>query len=40
MGVMTAVQRKVSLIVPTCDRPALLREALASIRALEGADLS
>ena len=36
----TATQRKVSVIVPTCDRPALLREALASIRALEGPDLS
>lgn len=29
----------VSVIVPTRDRPALLREALASIRALEGPDL-
>ena len=35
----TVTQRKVSVIVPTCDRPALLREALASIRALEGSDL-
>ncbi len=31
--------RLVSVVVPTRDRPALLREALASIRALEGADL-
>ena len=37
---MAAVQRKVSVIVPTCDRPMLLREALASIRALEGHDLT
>jgi glycosyltransferase involved in cell wall biosynthesis len=37
--VNTAAARKVSVIVPTCDRPALLREALASIRALEGPDL-
>jgi glycosyltransferase involved in cell wall biosynthesis len=29
----------VSVIVPTCDRPAFLREALASIRAVEGPDL-
>jgi glycosyltransferase involved in cell wall biosynthesis len=40
MGVMTTAQRKVSVIVPTCDRPALLREALASIRALDGPDLT
>jgi glycosyltransferase involved in cell wall biosynthesis len=40
MGVKTPVQRKVSVIVPTCDRPALLREALTSIRALEGPDLT
>jgi glycosyltransferase involved in cell wall biosynthesis len=39
MAVKTATQRKVSVIVPTCDRPALLREALASIRRLEGSDL-
>jgi glycosyltransferase involved in cell wall biosynthesis len=39
VGVNTARPRKVSVIVPTCDRPALLREALASIRALEGPDL-
>jgi len=32
--------RKVSVIVPAYDRPLLLREALASIRALEGADLA
>jgi glycosyltransferase involved in cell wall biosynthesis len=31
---------RVSVIVPTRDRPALLAEALASIRALEGPDLS
>jgi glycosyltransferase involved in cell wall biosynthesis len=31
---------RVSVIVPTCDRPTLLGEALASIRALEGPDLS
>src|SRR4051812_34163168 len=31
---------QVSVIVPTCWRPALLREALASIRALEGPDVS
>jgi glycosyltransferase involved in cell wall biosynthesis len=37
---MTAAQRKVSVIVPTCNRPALLRQALASIRALEGPDLT
>ncbi|HLZ70663.1 MAG TPA: glycosyltransferase [Dehalococcoidia bacterium] len=30
----------VSVIVPTRDRPALLREALGSIRALEGPDLA
>jgi glycosyltransferase involved in cell wall biosynthesis len=36
---MLTTPRKVSVIVPTCDRPALLREALASIRALEGSDL-
>ena len=34
-----ASPRKVSVVVPTRDRPALLREALASIRALEGDDL-
>lgn len=32
-------RRLVSVIVPTRDRPALLRKALASIRALEGPDL-
>jgi glycosyltransferase involved in cell wall biosynthesis len=32
--------RRVSVVVPTCDRPAFLREALASIRALEGEDLT
>ena len=30
---------RVSVIVPTRDRPALLREALTSIRALEGPGL-
>lgn len=40
MGLITAAKRKVSVIVPTCDRPALLRQALASIRALEGPDLA
>jgi glycosyltransferase involved in cell wall biosynthesis len=30
----------VSVVIPTCDRPALLREALASVRALEGDDLA
>ncbi len=34
MGVSTKVTR-ISVIVPTRDRPALLREALASIRAIE-----
>lgn len=32
--------RRVSVIVPTRDRPAMLREALASIRALEADDLA
>jgi len=32
--------RRVSVIVPSCDRPSTLREALASIRALEGSDLA
>lgn len=32
--------RRVSVVVPTCDRPALLREALASIRARESEALS
>jgi glycosyltransferase involved in cell wall biosynthesis len=32
--------RRVSVVVPTCNRPELLREALASIRALEGPDLA
>lgn len=31
--------RRVSVVVPTRDRPELLRQALASIRALEGPDL-
>jgi glycosyltransferase involved in cell wall biosynthesis len=38
--VIAARKHKVSVIVPTCDRPALLRQALASIRALEGPDLT
>lgn len=33
------VRRRVSVVVPTFDRPALLRTALASIRAVEGPDL-
>ena len=37
---MTAQPRRVSVIIGTRDRPALLREALASIRALEGPDLT
>ena len=37
---ITAPKPKVSVIVPTCDRPALLRQALASIRALEAPDLT
>ncbi len=37
---MTQLPRRVSVIIGTCDRPALLREALASIRALEGPDLA
>jgi glycosyltransferase involved in cell wall biosynthesis len=40
MVLTPAAQHKVSVIVPTCDRPALLRQALASIRALEGPDLT
>jgi glycosyltransferase involved in cell wall biosynthesis len=32
--------RRVSVVVPTCDRPAPLRRALASIRAVEGPDLA
>lgn len=31
--------RRISVIVPTCDRPGMLRQALASIRALEANDL-
>ena len=34
------VPRTVSVVVPTRDRPQLLKEALASIRALEGPDLT
>jgi glycosyltransferase involved in cell wall biosynthesis len=37
---MSVRQRRVSVIVPTRDRPEMLRQALASIRALEGPDLS
>lgn len=37
---MSASPRLVSVVVPTRDRPAFLRQALASIRALEGPDLS
>jgi glycosyltransferase involved in cell wall biosynthesis len=37
MGIQT---KKVSVVVPTQDRPTLLREALQSIRALEDDDLS
>jgi glycosyltransferase involved in cell wall biosynthesis len=40
MDLTMTAQRKVSVIVPTCDRPVLLRQALASIRALEGPDLA
>ncbi|MDP4005840.1 glycosyltransferase family A protein [Methylobacterium sp. NEAU K] len=36
----TARRPEVSVVVPTCNRASLLREALASIRALEGADLT
>ena len=36
----TSNVQRVSVIVPTCNRPALLAEALASIRALEGPDLA
>jgi glycosyltransferase involved in cell wall biosynthesis len=32
--------RRVSVVVPTRDRPAMLRQALASVRAREGDDLS
>lgn len=32
--------RFVSVVVPTLDRPAMLREALTSVRALEGPDLA
>jgi glycosyltransferase involved in cell wall biosynthesis len=37
---MNGMPRLVSVIIGTHDRPALLREALASIRALEGPDLT
>jgi glycosyltransferase involved in cell wall biosynthesis len=36
---MAGTQHRVSVVVPTCNRPALLRQALASIRSVEGADL-
>jgi glycosyltransferase involved in cell wall biosynthesis len=32
-------KRRVSVVIPTRERPAMLRQALASIRALEGPDL-
>jgi glycosyltransferase involved in cell wall biosynthesis len=38
--VIPARSRKVSVIVPTCDRPTFLRQALASVRAVEATDLS
>lgn len=38
MGVLN--RRRVSVIVPTRDRPAMLRGALASIRAIEGPDIA
>jgi glycosyltransferase involved in cell wall biosynthesis len=34
---MTQHPRRISVVVPTCNRPAFLRESLASIRSLEGA---
>ncbi len=37
---MTEVQQQVSIVVPTRDRPHVLRQALESIRALEGPDLT
>jgi len=37
---MGASPTRVSVVVPTRDRPGLLREALASIRALDGPDLA
>src|SRR5271166_425875 len=40
MGVIMPENRRVSVVVPTCDRPTLLREALVSIRALQGPDLT
>ena len=40
MSVEGTARRRVSVVVPTRNRPDLLREALASIRALEGDDLS
>jgi len=35
-----SAQRRVSVVVPTCDRPVMLEAALASIRALEADDLA
>jgi glycosyltransferase involved in cell wall biosynthesis len=32
----TTAPRRISVVVPTCNRPEYLRQALASIRALEG----
>ena len=37
---MDVLKRRVSVVVPTRNRPALLRQALASIRALEAEDLT
>lgn len=37
---MDLLKPRVSVVVPTRDRPDLLRQALASIRAVEGADLA
>lgn len=37
---MNDAARRVSVVVPTHNRPAFLREALASIRAIEGPDLT
>src|SRR5438876_10295673 len=39
MGLRDREPVLVSVVVPTRDRPRLLREALASIRAVEGGDL-
>lgn len=40
VGAGAASARRVSVVVPTCNRADKLRRALASIRAVEGADLS